>query len=510
MIPAYARDAPQFSLSHPKELSRFLQQMEDMWNGAGIVDDEEKKCLVGRYADQQSEDEWRALDTYQSGFTWLEFKAELVASYPEVAAAERGTPSRIRELCREREGIGLGDLEALYAFRRAFLSEANKVLKAPAVMSNRELVELFLLTLSEEMRSAVWDFLGSGASANSKQRRPEDRYDLREVCRAAVVVSENAQGMSWTPVCITEGNFSESVNARRAVVDDVPASKVRSLAQRIEDLRSCQVRNRDELEIANREFSARFSSLMSMMTALVEQVQEDDSEIKEPVPGDSSTGTGLGTSGTMPRWGGLVKANDGRCLYCGLVGHLVAECDEAKCDVEGGLLKVDVHGKLRLYNGDYIPNMPNATTIRERVRRCYEMESLTRSVEGLDLDQSRVRVDLDGTSPVKLDLDDDLREYDEMRHSQYMCEEGEDGYAPYIAALEPPSPCFYERATWDGLDPDLTDLLKGQFELDQEKDPSQCWLEMEEKESDIPANFATDCLSPLSFISDDPVIQIDW
>jgi len=66
--------------------------------------------------------------------------------------------------------------------------------------------------------------------------------------------------------------------------------------------------------------------------------------------------------------------------------------------------------------------MANATTIRERVRRCYGMEeSLTRSVEGLDLDQSRVRVGLDGTSPVKLDLDDS-----------------------FVAAPEPSSPYFYE------------------------------------------------------------------
>ena len=61
------------------------------------------------------------------------------------------------------------------------------------MMLNRELVELFLWTLSEKMRLAVWDFLGSEASAYSKQRQPEDRYNLCEVCKAAVVVSGNAR-----------------------------------------------------------------------------------------------------------------------------------------------------------------------------------------------------------------------------------------------------------------------------------------------------------------------------
>jgi len=162
----------------------------------------------------------------------------------------------------------------------------------------------------------------------------------------------------------------------------------------------------------NKGISARLSSLSSMMTTLLEQVQGGDSIATETVVADSSPGTVLGTSSTMPRWGGLAKANDGgRCFYCGLVGHLVADCDEAKLDIQAGLLKVDVKGKLRLYNGDSIPNMSNATTIRERVRRYYgvaeSLETLNmRSVEVLDLDDSRVELDLD-TSLEELDLDDD-------------------------------------------------------------------------------------------------------
>lgn len=506
IIPDYARDAPRFSLGRPEELPRFLRQMEDMWDGAGIVDDEEKKRLVGNYADQQSEDEWRALDTYQSGFTWLEFKAELVESYPEVAAAVRGTPSRIRQLCREWEGIGLGDLGALHAFRRAFLSEATKLLSAPAVMSNRELVELFLLTLSERMRLAVWDFLGSRANASLKQRRPEDRYDLREVCRAAVVVSENAHAT----FCITGvRDFPESVETRRGVVDDVPASETRSLVQRIEDLSSCQARRRDELEELSRNISAR---LMDVTATLVEEVVQEDSIATENVPVDYSTGSGLRTYSTMPRWGGLVKANDGgRCCYCGQVGHFVAECDDATRDVEAGLLKLDANGKLRLYNGDYIPNMPNATTIKERVQRCCEVDKALaslqiESMEESDIDDGRVRFELDGVL-VEIDLSNNLEEYDERRYSQCVYEAADDSYALYVAAPEPPSPCFYECVTQDGLDPEAIDLLKVQFELEQERD--QCWLDMEENE-DIPVDFTTQCSSPSFFIHDDVVFRINW
>jgi hypothetical protein len=209
MITPGARDAPKFSLKRPQELRRFVRQMEDLWREAGIVDDEEKKEGLGKYADHESEEEWKALETYERGNTWDEFKDELISNYPEAAAAERGTPARLKQLCNETKGIQLGDLTTLYAFRRAFIAEAKKLTKPPAAMSNRELVELFIGSLSEAMAAAVLQALGnravSGMKTNREEkrkgmekvvaRRPEDRYDLEEVCRAAIQVSEGSQGM---------------------------------------------------------------------------------------------------------------------------------------------------------------------------------------------------------------------------------------------------------------------------------------------------------------------------
>src|SRR5271156_2623608 len=123
--------------------------------------------------------------------------------------------------CYDARGIRLGDLATLYAFRQAFLAEAKKLAKPPAAILNRELVELFFGTLSESMVQAVLQYLGNN-SKNSKlmenkdkgkaratvssslavpednssiTRRPEDRYDIEEVCKAAIQVSINAQGM---------------------------------------------------------------------------------------------------------------------------------------------------------------------------------------------------------------------------------------------------------------------------------------------------------------------------
>jgi hypothetical protein len=169
MVVPGTRNAPKFSAERPRQLRRFIRQLEDLWKEAAIISDKEKKESVGKYADQESEEEWKALDTYSEGCTWEEFKKEILENYPEASAAERGTPARIRQIVRETEGIELGDTTKLYTYRRAFLAEANKLKKPPAVMSNRELVELFMGGLSLALGQAVLQYLG-GTKRSQKKR----------------------------------------------------------------------------------------------------------------------------------------------------------------------------------------------------------------------------------------------------------------------------------------------------------------------------------------------------
>jgi hypothetical protein len=140
MIAPGTRDAPNFFLKKLQELRRFLRIMEDLWQEAGIVDDNVKKMMIGKYADQESEEEWTALEAYEAGHFWAEFKEELIENYLEAAVAERGTPARIRQLCSETRDIRLGNLVALYAFCRAFMAEAKKLVKPLAAMSISRIV----------------------------------------------------------------------------------------------------------------------------------------------------------------------------------------------------------------------------------------------------------------------------------------------------------------------------------------------------------------------------------
>ena len=63
----------------------------------------------------------------------------------------------------------------LYSYQRAFLAEANRLMKPPAVMSNRELVELFMGGLSLTMGQAVLQLLGGSAKKKvvEKEKKPK-------------------------------------------------------------------------------------------------------------------------------------------------------------------------------------------------------------------------------------------------------------------------------------------------------------------------------------------------
>jgi hypothetical protein len=383
MVAPGTRDAPKFSSKKPQELRRFVRQIEDLWREASVEDDELKKCSIGKYADQESEEEWAAFDTYEKGHTWEEFKAELIENYPEAAAAERGTPARIRQLCEETRGIRLGDLTALYAFRRSFMAEAKKLVKKPAAMANRELVELFIGCLSESLASSVLQLLGNGTS-NSKDktktsekgkekeeetatgRRPEDKYDLEDVCRAAVQVSESSQGMLH--LLRRESLESAESTNRGVYLFNQPVSETKALSQKVEELEGVQALEKDRLVVMNKTMDSKIGEIESMIKTLLAQGQAgaSDGVCKEGCKGSCKTHD-ASTSGSTQKWG--MPMDNERCFFCGKRGHFQADCNDMKDHVRQGNVKVNPEGKLRLRDGSFIPNQPVGATLKERVER---------------------------------------------------------------------------------------------------------------------------------------------
>ena len=360
MVLPGSKDAPKFKSSAPQELRRFIRLMEDLWKEASIDDDKVKKQMIGKYADQSSEEEWAAFDSYDSG-SWAEFKAELIQNYPEAAAAERGTPARIRQICSETDKIVLGDMPALYSFRRAFLSEAKKLQKDPPAMANRELVELFISCLSDSLASAVLQFLGNKSSSRTT-RRPEDKYDLEEVCKAALQVSENSQGMF---------NLMNKSQSRGMLLFSQPVPENRAFTDKLSALEGEQALERDRLISLDKTLNARMGGLEEMMKTLLKMSEEGGAQ--NACKGDCKNGSCKShetVSSPAQRWGGKPLESE-KCFWCGKMGHFQADCDDLKNQVRLGNIKMNQEGKLRLKDGSFIPKYPAEACLKERAEKHY-------------------------------------------------------------------------------------------------------------------------------------------
>ena len=389
------KDAPKFRGSQPAELGRFIKRMEGLWKLANITDAKEKKEMLGDYADTESEDQWRSLDNFKLG-SWEAFRDELIETYPEAAEAKRGTPARIRILCLETPKIKLGDLSALYQFRRAFLAEARKLKVYPPAMGNRELVELFIGCLSESMASAVFLYLGNQISSSDskkeikdktadsttadstqvtetetdtdkakeskgKERRPEDQYELDDVCKAAVQVSKNS--LSMFGLLKRE---SSSRQDRDVYTFSQPVSETKNLSDKMEELEGVQALEKDRMVNLNKSLESKISGLENLIKTLMVQGQG------QPCRGDCK-----GTNCKMHEASTNIMQKNGksleneRCFWCGLFGHFQADCEDLKNQIRLGNVKINHEGKLRLKDGSFIPRFPAEASLKERVERHY-------------------------------------------------------------------------------------------------------------------------------------------
>ena len=67
-----SRGAPFFDKSKPIELLWFIDQMEDLFEEYGIHNDQDKKKKLGKYADQQTQFEWKAFKEFEDGVDFAE------------------------------------------------------------------------------------------------------------------------------------------------------------------------------------------------------------------------------------------------------------------------------------------------------------------------------------------------------------------------------------------------------------------------------------------------------
>jgi len=380
MVIPGTRDAPKFRRENPKELRRFIRQIEDLWKEAGIEDAATKKESIGKYADQDSEEEWSSLISYGRNYSWEEFKAELLDNYPEAAEAETGSPDRLKKIVRDADNIKIGDLTRLYTYKRAFMTEANKLKKDPWNMSNRELVELFMMGLSfhlgrevlQDMRSsakmreaedeAAEKGKASASTSTSRFKRKKTReedFELEDICECAIDISNGALGQ-------LSKKFAQEKESTMIQTSSKDSS---ALTNKIESIEEAQALQKDKQEIASKHMDAKLEAIETMIKNFVSQVQEKPSSSFVQNVGPAKYGMPNDTAGKSFK--SPFNHADYMCFGCGENGHFQNNCEKVKALIQKGAIIQNREGRICLPDGTRVPNIPNGACLVDRVEKYY-------------------------------------------------------------------------------------------------------------------------------------------
>jgi hypothetical protein len=365
-----ARGAPCFDGSNPRELPRFLRQVEELFRLCNVAADNEKKEAVIKYVSIDIEEQWTALSHYAQG-TWAEFKNEILQQYPEIGSVKEGTLSRIEEIIGEYQGLGFEIGSRVPDYVRAFRVEANKLMGTNPVMSNHEAVKAFMRAFTPEAAHELsqrlqFKYLNrklnpTAAGAAGQVRRNEDKYKLEEVFQEALEVVQDSSSSLYDSIYPREAESSNrrrnlEVSSRPAVAES-PAIKQEQFAAKLD---STFAKFEDILKNQENKFYQSMQVVDQRLGNLERSVNMG--QVTQP-----SVNAFQPSGQTRPPYVGSGSRN---CYYCGEIGHQQPTCAVKDQHIREGKIRLDeVTRRLTFMDGTPIHRNLPGNNNKERVER---------------------------------------------------------------------------------------------------------------------------------------------
>ncbi|SJL17393.1 uncharacterized protein ARMOST_20943 [Armillaria ostoyae] len=353
-----SRDAPKFDSDEPENLRRFLGQMEDLFSDYSITDDDEKKKKLVRYTDARTEEEWQALDEYDSG-TFAEFKEAVLKNYPEAADAETGTWERLTRIARKFSNLGADECESYLKFKRRFLTEAKKLQKPPALVTNRELVEKFTESLSPAFRENIAARLSIKRGIKSATSAPA-AAPAAAAAAAAAAAGGGGGGAAAAPVVAKPVKRREDMHTLDEVVaeaDDIALNSSTSylLSATSGSISSTGATSGSGIKAEFEEVKQQVATLLDRIDVSEKQAKERQEQILRAFQQGGNNSSSLRQPRPQNEHSGAGPSDN--CWYDWKPGHFVRDCQNVQKHVAEGLLKL-VDRKFMMADGTPIPREP--------------------------------------------------------------------------------------------------------------------------------------------------------
>ena len=158
--PTYATHRPRYDADHPVSVLDYIKGCEEVMNACKVTDERVKKKILIHYLDRTTQAVWKSLAKWLTG-TYDEFKAEVMSYHPSALREQRGGLAQLHHLCDQFRTVTMARPTDALQFVLRFRAEAAKVAKQG--VGNREIVNVFMNTLSETLKEKLWEKLQTTA-----------------------------------------------------------------------------------------------------------------------------------------------------------------------------------------------------------------------------------------------------------------------------------------------------------------------------------------------------------
>lgn len=315
-----------------ESLRDFLWRLERALEVSKITDDGEKLKWAVSYVEPTTRDEWITFSEYTTP-DWKGFLERLRTEYPELVAEEQGSVARLRALNREYRHISIDDEERLLAFKRKFTVMAGKCLTKPALVTNRELVEMFTRSLDKSFQESLNNRLSiSGKARAGGIVRGEDPYDWDEVVAKAVDLVSGK----------TIARALHYDNNQRAPTRE-PTPQAKHEQPDLEKLFEEIATIKDTVNVHHKNSQSNMDAFQARILNQMKGLSGSPAVVTQRQTGAPGSGTPRG------------------CYYCDDPSHRWVQCPHKEQDLKDGKIKISGNN-IRFWNGDYIPREDGVST----------------------------------------------------------------------------------------------------------------------------------------------------
>jgi hypothetical protein len=318
------RAAPTFDRTKPRELIRFFEELEYLFDRAALVSESEKKKHVLRYVDFEVEQLWKTFTEYTDATkTYQDFKTAILIHYPDASGDYVYSLRDMDLLIGERQRLGISNMNDLADFHLKFLSITSWLIEKKQ-LGTLEQQRGYLRAFQPRLLGAITNRL----QMKDPDHHPNIPHTIKDVYEAARFILQSATTAPQNYFAPTPPNVNPPF---------VPDGSV-SIAKR-------------EPSVKQEDFGSLFSEFTKSIVEAINQNSRGRSN------------QNASSSDSTPR--------SNSCNFCG-GPHFIRECLKVEEMIQAGKCKRNAEGKVVLPSGAYVPREIPPGLLSERIEEWHK------------------------------------------------------------------------------------------------------------------------------------------